>query len=154
MSSLLPTCCRTFSRQLLSVALLLPALILFVGCTDGNVVKDVVSGPATYGDEPMAGTVVFVGADGKKLQGPILDGKYKVENAPKGKYKVYIEAVPGMGGGEVPKDGAKDAMATMKGGGKKMGVAPHADYTKVETSGLEVDVTGGKQEWPIKLTKK
>ncbi|MSQ93772.1 MAG: hypothetical protein EXR98_04360 [Gemmataceae bacterium] len=139
--------------SILSIALILPALALIAGCPGGTEPSDVVSGTCMVGEDTVSGKVVFVGA-GKEYQGPILDGKYKVDNVPKGKYKVFIESVGFVGAGgvapmpadkfEKPKD-----MPTQK----KMGVPPPDKYKSVDTSGLEIDVAGGRQKWDIKLTK-
>jgi hypothetical protein len=141
--------------SILSVALILPALAMIAGCpTPGP--TDQVSGTCKVGDENVGGTVIFVGDGGKKFPGPILAGKYKVDNAPKGKYKVYFEYLGGAPAGAADsskKVETKDTGKVEMKEGPGMGVAPPAKYLSVDTSGLEIDVTGGKQTYDFKLTK-
>lgn len=144
-------------RRLVAV-LALPLLAWLGGCTDGP--RDLVHGKVTLDGQSVAGEIVFVGAGDKKFKAPILDGKYSLAGAPAGTYKVAIEAGPGAPGGvkDGPAPPGKDlktgdkmtGMPEAKGGG---GVAPPAKYNSVETSGLTLEVKGGKQEKDWALSK-
>jgi len=135
-----------------SLFFLVGSLVWLGGCSGGA--KEKVTGKATVDGSVCQGTVVFVSPDGsKQVEGPINpQGEYTVLRPPKGKCKVYIKAPLGAGG--APGGGAP---MTPKMSGMTLqdpGVPPPAKYQKPETSGLEFEVTGGTQTFPIEMTNK
>jgi len=131
---------------------------VIVGCSGGG--KDAansVSGKVQYKGQDVQGMVVFVSGSGE-FQGPILGGKYKVDNPPKGEVTVLVRGLgPGaMPGGLKAPPGAtgagKDAAPgkTLDAGGAG-GVQPPAKYADAKTSDLKFTVTGGKQTYDIEL---
>jgi hypothetical protein len=138
------------ARRGLSLCLLTAALAFALGCGGGKSegVKNEVSGKVTHNDKPVAGTLVFVYADGKEVSSPLLpDGGYMVPDAPPGQVKIYIKPVAGFavppmkGGAEMPKDGPVSAGP---------GVPPPRQYQTV-AGGLTYEVKAGKQTHDIPL---
>jgi hypothetical protein len=134
--------------RLVGSALLLTLASLVAGCGDGSA-KDSISGTVkTSAGDNVSGTVVFV-AGGKEAQGPLLDGKYKVDNPPKGDCDVLVKGIGGPMGGtqvNVPKDTSK--MPGNETG--KTGVAPNQKYAHPGVL-PKYKFTGGKQTHNITL---
>jgi len=133
--------------------LLLAALVAAVGCPSKGA-KNSVSGKVRLSGDPVAGNIIFVGTDGKKVEAPISpDGTYLVENPPTGSVKI---AVTSFGNMAMPTpSGGKDTDKLMGADkGKvttKMGVPPPAKYASADSSGLTFTVTTGKQKHDIDL---
>jgi hypothetical protein len=138
---------RTACGLSLAVAL----LVGVTGCPSKDGSANQVSGKVTLGGEAVAGTVIFVGPDGKEKPTPIMaNGNYKLDDPPLGKCKVLVKGMGGAIGGPIA---AKDASAGTKdapklGGG---GAAPPAKYGDVKTTDLEFEVKAGKQTIDIPL---
>ena len=133
----------------LGLWLVLPALVLAVGCSgkDKKGAKDSITGKVMVGDKPAGGTLVFVYQDAKTPEKttPIgKDGEYTMENAPPGKVKVVVRTMLGSrgsvanitisGGPDMPKIGPEASGAT-----------PNAKYQDAKTTPLEYDVQAGRQ---------
>jgi len=123
-------------------------LVGVTGCPSKNEAANSVSGKVTLGNEPVAGTVYFVGPDGKEIMTPIMaNGNYKLDNPPIGKCKVLVKGMGGMGTTVKDTPAIKDAPKL--GGGT--GAAPPAKYADVKTTDLEYEVKAGKQTIDIPL---
>jgi len=138
-------------RKLINLALLsamLFAVTFVVGCGDSSGAKDQVSGKVTLNGQGVNGFVVFVGADKKEAQGPLLNGIYHIDNPPKGEVDVLVK---GMGGpvGPAPTP-PKDSSTTGTLGGTSGGAAPPPKYA-VPGALPKFKVTGGKQTHDITL---
>jgi len=139
------------------LVLLLAALVVAVGCGGKGTAKNSVSGKVTLSGDPVTGTIVFVGSDGKTVEAPISpDGTYTVDNPPIGSIKIAVKGLSGPGGMAPPTpSGAKDTdklMGADKGkAASKMGGTPPAKYAVAESSGLTFTVTSGKQKHDIPL---
>jgi len=137
---------RTACGLSLAVAL----LVGVTGCPSKDGSANQVSGKVTLGTEAVAGTVIFVGPDGKEKPTPIMaNGNYKLDDPPIGKCKVLVKSMGGPTGGQIVKDTPpiKDA-PKLSGGG---GAAPPAKYGDAKTTDVEVEVKAGKQTIDIPL---
>jgi hypothetical protein len=156
---------RFFGKRLLP----LPLLVLAVSCGAG---QGTVSGKVYYqGKMLTSGAVRFVyeGQGGSYTSDISSDGTYKILKAPRGLAKIGVAtAVSGM---EIPKGGPAGRGGPSKQGIEKMkekmkenqkgrapeGKGPAEDvivpkkYSDPETSGLQVEVTGSKQNFDIKI---
>jgi len=138
---------------------LLPALLLIPACNvfeekdaskpadkpETTPSKNFVSGKVLLDDKPVAGEVVFIGADNKE-QPPAptnAEGRYFLVAPPAGKYKVVVRAMT------LPTKKAPKLPDLPK--APKPGVAPPAKFAKPATSGLMIEVTGGPQTYDIVL---
>lgn len=126
---------------------------LTLGCDkSGKGGANEVTGKVTLGDQPVAGDVVFVYADGKELATPIVDGKYTMPDAPTGPVKVFIR--PGLAASGklvAPKGGPEAGGGIPVAGGGSGGAAPPQQYQSAATSGLTYEVKAGKQTYDIPL---
>jgi hypothetical protein len=138
--------CPLWGRLLLSLALC--AVVFALGCGRGGS-KDVVTGSVTLNGQGVDGTIVFVGSDGKEVNGPLLNGKYQINNPPKGEVDVLVKGAPGARTAAVQPKSAPP----MPDGGKAApaGIAPPFKYAQ-RGNGLKFKVTGGRQEKNFELT--
>jgi len=128
---------------------LLLVLFLVTGCGKGGP-KNSVSGKVLFKDQPVMGSVTFVGPDGKEVSGPINpDGTYTVNDPPLGEDKIAIKGIPGMVNAPPPPQGELPGMKGMP-APPKMAVPPPAKYAN-PANGLTFKVTGGKQTYNIDL---
>jgi hypothetical protein len=100
----------------------------------------------THGGKNVAGSLEIY-QDGKKVaESPITDGKYILANPPKGSYKVAIKP-QGVSGIQVGTGGPAPGMtmSSMPGMEKRETVSPPAKYGDPNSSGLTLDVQGGKE---------
>jgi len=143
---------RTFSARSLLAGVLV-AFVAVVGCGPSGP-SDVVTGKVSLNGQPVTGTVVFVAADGKTVEGVAgPDGNYMISNPPKGEVSIIVKAMPGMGGPgpAMPKDmTGKDAMGKTA-GGMGQAVAPPGKYASQNNGLSKFTVTGGKQTHNIDL---
>jgi len=109
---------KTVARLLLLAAIAF--VVLMSGCTGTSKgIQNSVSGKVTLNGDPVSGTVVFVGSDGKEAMSPIsAEGKYDIPNPPQGTVKILVK---GTGIIAPPKDGGlpagtKDAPGAGTGG--------------------------------------
>jgi len=131
------------TRSLCLVAAL-SFLVLTTGCPGGKK-KNEVTGKVTLDGKAVAGTVVFIGSDGKELMTLIRpDGSYTIVDPPAGEVKIKITGPLGIAA-----PGKDQAPAV---GGMETGVPPPAKYASPD-NGLKLTVTGGKQTYDIPLTK-
>jgi len=126
------------------------AAIAAVGC-GGKGANDTISGTVKLKTgQDVSGEIKFVVGD-KEAKGPILNGKYQVDNPPRGEANIVFIAPLGAGsklqtpGG--PTGQVKDS--TTMGGAQQM-TPPPPKYTQ-PNNGLKVNITGGKQEYNIEL---
>jgi len=133
--------------RLLAPGLLLAAAAFVAGCGGGP--KDVVSGTVkTKKGDKVQGQIIFRSSDGKEASGGILDGKYKIENVPKGDLDVIIKGSPGAGSAgpkPVIPNADKGEKPEVGGAAAAGGVAPNKKY---ETAGAlpKFKFDGGKKE--------
>jgi len=122
---------------------------LALGCGGGG--TNSVSGKVTYNGKGVAGTISFIGSDGKKVDAPLTDGDYTINNPPLGQVKVAIMGMPDVGSGAtIPKD-LKAKTEVAAGDAKKFGgVAPPMKYA-APYNGLTYEVKAGKQTHNIEL---
>lgn len=103
-----------------------------------------VSGKVTLNDQPVNGTVSFVGGDGKPFFCPTNEaGFYMLDDTPPGKYTVTIRAM-----------GAPPPVGNMKfelPEAPKFGATPPARYADPKKSPLSFEITKGEQTFDIKL---
>lgn len=145
---------RHFSRRcvfLLANSLAALLLVLNVsGCGGGKkAAANAVSGIVTMGKSPVSGaTVTFIGADGKKASGfTNMEGKYTIEDPPKGSVKITLTSLGGGGGaGPVMPPPPKDSPAPPS---NTMASIP-AKYAKPD-NGLSFEVKGGKETYNIEI---
>jgi len=132
-----------------SRALLLFSVLCLVGCSGKGGAKTTVTGKITFNNQPVSGSVHFVGPGGKEVQGALLDGAYKVDDAEVGENKIAVKGIPGAAAPTVapPKDAPK--LPDM-GAGAKTGVAPPKKYESPE-NGLKYTVAPGKQTKDFEL---
>jgi hypothetical protein len=135
------------------IPLLLASLVAFVGLGCGGGSSNVVTGKVTYKNQPVAGSLVFVGPDGKETPEPINpDGTYIFKAPATGEYKIAVKSfLTSVGpGGQGPAVG----VPKMSGQGTDLpstgGVAPPKKYASAD-NGLKVNVTGGSQTHDIEL---
>jgi len=134
------------ARLLLTLPLLLASIAL-VGCGGGGGAKNSVSGTVTTKDgKNVSGQVVLV-SGGKEYVGPLLDGKYTVDEVPKGEADVLVKSTPGMISAPPPPK-EKDMSKFQNTGGP--GISPPAKYAQAGAL-PKVTVTGGKQTHNITL---
>jgi len=117
--------------------------------------KNTVAGKITLKGDPVTGTVVFVGPDGKEASGPInMDGTYIVANPSAGNNKIMVKGMEGPIGGAAPPSGGAPPPGVPKidmPSAAKMGVPPPAKYATAD-NGLTFNVTTGAQKHDIELT--
>ncbi len=125
-------------------ALVFSSLLFLAGCdSSSGGGKNGVSGKVTLDGKAVAGSVIFVGSDGKEV--PVLiktDGTYSVD-LPSGKYKVAVRSLgmPTIGTGKVAAAGTS--------AGDTGAFAP-VKYNAVD-NGMSFDHAGGKQTHNIEL---
>jgi len=118
-------------------------LVGVTGCPSKDGSANQVSGKVTLGTDPVAGTIAFVGTDGKEKSTPIMaNGSYKLDDPPLGKCKVTVKSMGGPVGGALVKDTPQIKDAPKLGSGA--GAAPPAKYGDVKTTDLEYEVAAGK----------
>jgi len=124
---------------------LLGAILGVFGCGSGEgpAPTNAVTGKCTFNGNPVNGTVVFVGSDGKEVSTPVspVNGSYTIVNPPTGDVKV---AVRGMAA-SLPPPPVKDMPAQ-----QSLGVAPPAKYAD-PNNGLTFKVDKGRQTFDIPL---
>jgi hypothetical protein len=134
-------------------ASLLLSVLAFTSLGCGGGASNPVTGKVTYKNQPVAGTIVFVGSDGKENPQPLnpADGSYSFNAPATGEYKIAVKGfstpiAPGVGPvGAPPKlTGQAGNLPTSS------GVAPPAKYASVD-NGLKLNVTGGAQTFDIEL---
>jgi len=132
------------------------AVVWSIGCSGGGA-KTEVQGSITYKDKPVSGTIELQ-ADGKKVaEAPITGGKYKIANPPKGTYQVVIRpmgvaaGVPGAGPGASPAVSSPPLGSGMP-NIMSQTIDPPAKYSDARTSGLTLEVKGGKETQDFALT--
>ena len=96
----------------IGLVLALPLTVMAFGCTGAG--KSKISGTVTYkGSALPGGSIVFRAEDGREYGSGIgKDGKYYVDNVPRGNMKVYFNIPPATfpsGAGGQPGQKAKDA---------------------------------------------
>ena len=132
---------------------LLVAALIFAGCGDAGP-ANAVSGKVTLNGEPVAGSITFVGADGKEVSSPVGPGggTYNIVDPPQGEVTVLIKG-PGIAATPELKP-APGAMAMPSGtdkGANSMGVNPPAKYADA-SGGLKYTVRAGRQTKDFELT--
>jgi len=135
------------ARTVCGISLVIALLVATSGCGGGpKGPANSVSGKVTLGADPVNGTVVFIGPDGKQAQVPTSSGEYVLADPPVGKCKILVKSMGGplVSGGMPP---PKDAPAMPK----AAGVSPPAKYGDARTSDLSYDVAAGKQTHNIEL---
>lgn len=138
-------------RRREQLAILLILVLAAPGC-EAN--RGSVSGKVTLNGKPVAGVVMFVGADNKEASSPIVaDGSYTIRNPPTGPVKVLVTAIPGMGAATANLPRGAPPVPPPPGGAttSTAGVPPPARYASA-TNGLTLDVTGSDQRYDIQLT--
>lgn len=140
---------------------LLP-LLLALGCGSSGTI----TGKVTYQDKAVpGGTVTFLDEKGHPFRGDIQpDGSYTITKVPKGKVKVTVETASvrpaqanmprGMKMPRPPQDapmGDNPGAAMYKEADASRYVKIPEDYANADKSGLELQVTGGQQEYNIPL---
>ncbi len=130
---------------------LLPLLVCAAGCGSPKI-----SGKVTYKGEPLhMGLVVFTAADGWSGTAQINeDGSYSIANVPAGTAKVAVDSFGESA--NLPARGKvmrrpRDEHSPPPPDSGPAGVKIPAKYNKADTSGLTVEVTGGKQTYNIEL---
>jgi hypothetical protein len=141
--------CRAFSA-----CLGLLALALLPGCGQQSAT---VSGSVTYDGEPVAsGMVTLQPADGKgpTAGGPIVNGRYKVENVKPGPKVVRVEAVKAVPFARSSEEMARRA-AENKARGDGTGIIDRADVIPADAEGNNalVELRPGSQEHDLHLKK-
>jgi hypothetical protein len=125
------------------------AMTLMTGCGGPSQASNSIKGKITVDGETCAnGTIIFHG-DKKDVPGPILNGKYNVDEPPTGTLTVSIKTASGavqlVGGDKGKAPEAKDTgIGTLAGG--NAGKSPNKKYESKETSGLTYEFKGGRQE--------
>jgi len=162
---------RSLLRLKLGMALLLPSLVLALGCTGGG--KGKISGKVTFKGAPMpGGSINFRADDGKEYGSSIgPDGAYYVENVPSGNMKVYISIPVDKGSGAVgvpkgrekemegkmkPPPGAPpEAMKAYEGSKEKHDKIPNIPdkYKSPDSSGLTFTVKSGSNTYDVPLSE-
>lgn len=118
-----------------------------VGCGGGSG-RSGVQGTVSYGGEPVDnGTIGFVGADGARANGPIVDGKYSLdaERGPapgKNKVEIYWNKKTGK---KIPTPGDADVMME-----ETKQLLPDRYNTKTE---LTADITTSSNKVDFDLKK-
>ena len=130
---------------------LLPLLVCAAGCGSPKI-----SGKVTYKGEPLhMGLVVFTAANGWSGTAPINeDGSYSIANVPVGTVTVAVDSFGETG--NLPARGKvmrrpRDEHAPPPPDAGPAGVKIPAKFKKADTSGLTIEVTGGRQTHDIKL---
>jgi hypothetical protein len=118
------------------------AAMTLAGCSVGGGTGEVSGSVTVDGQAVSEGMVTFLDAENKPHNGSIKDGKYKVNDVPSGKSKVFISPpIPiALGPGPAPP--------------APKGPAVPNKYRDPKTSGLEFEVkSGGNQiDIPLKAT--
>jgi len=150
---------RKFSRgqgiwigpRVACLALLLTSLIFLTGCPGkGKGPKNSVSGKVTLGNQTVAGSVVFVYADGKEVGSPInAQGVYTIPDPPPGQVKVLVKPVGGGAGPALKPPPGGPEMPKLPGAGE--GATPPAKYAAARTSDLTYEVKSGNHTFDIPL---
>jgi hypothetical protein len=142
---------RRWSARVPSLALVLIALAWAAGCGRSGP-KNSVSGKVLLEGRPVAGTVAFIGPDGKEALAPINpDGTYTVANPPAGQVRIVVRGILGVGGAaNLPPEVEKLMPAGAPAPAAKAGVPPPERYATPD-SGLTFNVTKGKQKHDITL---
>jgi hypothetical protein len=130
-------------------------LIIGTGCTSSSG-SGTISGIVTVnGQKLKRGLVTFLPENSKKgvFNAAIIEGKYEISSVPTGLAKVVI--IPGLdppGTGENPADG--NDKAPPPSGSKKdsFTTSVPAKYHDAATSGLELTVKSGRNEYDMNLT--
>jgi len=93
------------------------------GCPGGDGAKNSVSGKVTLNGKPVAGTVVFIGADNSEVgTSPIgPEGNYTIVNPTPGPVKILVKGKGAAGSGP----GVGPVIAPPKGGADNAGHAWH-----------------------------
>src|SRR5262245_59320641 len=114
-------------NRFLFIAVCLTVLLPLAGCGPGRPRE--ITGLVRFRDRPLpSGTVVFVGADGKKAHSVIgTDGRYRVTGLARGTARVAVKTHPRVPPGLLPRDAPKEPLV----------VIPER-YEKPESSGLSV----------------
>jgi hypothetical protein len=139
---------RTGRRS--SLALILATLVCASGCSRSA--RDRVSGKVTFKGQPVAGTVSFLGIDGKEVSGPINpDGTYAIADPPVGEVKIVVKAFPGLGQATPARVNARlPRLPDMPAPAPTLGVPPPIQYA-APNNGLTVNVMHGVQHHDIAL---
>ena len=124
------------------------------GCSGTGTVE----GKVTVNGKPAVGAaVIFSGGDNRSATAVVQDdGTYQTGGVPVGPVKVAL--MPGMGGWgpvglPIPKGANRDKDDLPKPAPKRSPPPPiPKPYTNVETSGLTLNVKGGRNEFNIEMT--
>ena len=141
-----------------SILLFSSSLLALTGCGGGGVSEgpaNSIKGKVTLNNQPVGGTVVFIGSDKKELSSPISkDGEYVIPNPPKGEGQFLVKS--GVMAGTIPADkkGVKDSPKE-KDPTKEVaslgGVEPPAKYALPNNGIPKFDYTGGRMTYNIEL---
>jgi hypothetical protein len=133
--------------QRLARPAVLGVLVLSLGCSRLQTTS--VSGVVRFQGQPLAGgTVTFVDTDNQKRHSAIgKDGRYRVEGPAPGTARIVVVSHPRVPEGFNP---ARPGQPGGKAAEEKRDNVPKR-YADVETSGLSVVVSGGKQTHDIDL---
>jgi hypothetical protein len=103
-----------------------------------------VKGKATVDGKPAIGATVMLSAgENRMTQAPVHDdGTYEASDVPVGPVKIFIRPGP-----------ARTGMANIAQSSGPPARIP-ARYTKLDTSGLSLDVKGGSNDFNIEMTSK
>jgi len=145
---MLPILYRKFTMRL-RFAFIVATFLFALGCgSGGGGANNSVSGKVTYNGKGVGGTISFVGTD-KKVDSPILDGEYKIDNPPMGNVKVAVVGMPDSGA-IVPKDPKGGKSTDVTGKAESRGVSPPVKYA-LPDNGLTYEVKAGKHTHNIDL---
>jgi hypothetical protein len=136
---------------------------LLAGCS-GSGKSNTVQGKVTLDGQPVSGVVTFIGPSKKKeaeKSSPInlADGMYSISDPELGVNTIIITGGlggggPGVGATRQPTgDMTKMTKDMMKDMTPQTGVAPPEKYANPATSGLSLEVKGGKQVHDLPLSK-
>jgi hypothetical protein len=128
---------------------LVAAALLASGCG----VRSTVSGKVTLGGQAVAGTVTFIGAEGKEFTAPINpDGTYTLTDTPAGAAQVVVKCFPGTAAPLAKRNPKLPQLPGTFTAPPAPGVLPPARYA-APNNGLTLVVTGGRQTFDIELVR-
>ena len=140
---------ETWKRTCLAVGVVAFVLALIGGC--GKPLTGEVSGKVTFRGEPVtAGTIAFVGADGRVTSGMIEGGSYHLVKVPLGSMRITVFAAPASLP-IVPLEMIKNGTASPPRPPQKKPAPIPKRYQDAQQSNLAYTVVPGKQCYDIAM---